>query len=86
MVYSGPKSEKLKPYRKSFHRLYFHELIPFLVVYPCFTKTISKETIYLLRKLIPIRNKIAHNICLNKIEIELLNTLYINIEGMFMNS
>lgn len=68
----APLKEKRSAYKKPFHRLYFHELIPFLVVYPCFRQIATKDIIYSLRQLIPLRNKIAHNVCLSNTEYNLL--------------
>lgn len=76
----APRQERLPSYKRSFQRLYFHELIPFLVVYPCFRKFASEDIIFSLRQLIPLRNKIAHNVCLNTTEYNLLCKNYKNIK------
>lgn len=72
----APRKEHLKPYNKNFDRLHFHELIPFLFVYPCFKQYIPDKFIQYLHRLIPLRNKIAHNIFLSNSDYERLSKYF----------
>lgn len=56
--------------------LYFYELISFISLFECLYVEMSSENIVKLSSLSPIRNKIAHNIWLEKDEVDTLYNIY----------
>lgn len=72
----APRKQKLRSYNKSFNKLYFHELIPFIIVYPCLSNNLPNNLANDLRNLISIRNKIAHHKYLTNDEFNKLVACY----------
>lgn len=82
----APKIEKVRSYTKDFNRLYLHELIPFLRIYPCFLDIDFEQLATELRVLIPIRNLIAHHQCLSEEELIILQSHYEYIIEVLANN
>ena len=66
--------------QKNFENLYFHELISFLSMIPVLKDNYGDHLINCLKRICPIRNKIAHCRLISDLELELLTDTFLNIK------
>ena len=68
---------------KKLGNLYFHELVSFISMIPILKKYFSKDLLNNLKKISPIRNKIAHCKLISDHELGLLNITYSMLRNNF---